>query len=204
MEKTINLGSDNMKSKILKTDIMMVIILSFLGFCFEDIWMIFRHGILDNRNMYLPFLLGYGLFVVALYYIIGTPNKIFNKVKLKKPWSIIIYFSVCFLLVSVGELLLGLFVEKTGGYSYWDYSSIPLHITKYTSVPTSLGFALVITLFMDFIYLPLRNKVEKIVDKIPLVIVVLILCILIVDFFISFKTMYTNDGRNIVWSIRFR
>ena len=193
-----------MKSKILKTDIMMVIILSFIGFCFEDIWMIFRHGILDNRNMYLPFLLGYGLFVVALYYIIGTPNKIFSKVKLKKPWSIIIYFSVCFLLVSVGELLLGLFVEKTGGYSYWDYSTIPLHITKYTSIPTSIGFALIITIFMDFIYIPLRNKIEKLSDKVPLIIVIIMLIALIVDFFISSKTMYTNNGNNTLWLFKFR
>lgn len=191
-----------MKTNNLKTDIVMVAIVSFIGFCFEDIWMIFRHGVLDNRNMYLPFLLGYGIFIIALYYIFGTPKKIFNKYEFKG--SIIVYYILCFLLVSIGELLLGLFVEKTGGYSYWDYSSIPLHITKYTSVPTSIGFSLVITLFMNYVFIPLRNKVEKIVSKIPLPVILLILLLLIIDFFISFKTMYTNNGKNTLWKIHFR
>lgn len=204
MEKTIKLGSDNMKSKTIKTDIIMLTILSFIGFCLEDIWMIFRHGYLDNRNMYLPCLLGYGLFAVALYYIIGTPNNLFNKIELKKTKGTIIYFLICFVLVSIGELLLGLFVEKTGGFSYWDYTSIPLHVTKYTSVPTSIGFALIITVFMNYIFLPLRNKINKIVDKIPLFIVILILLALIIDFIISFKTMYTNNGSNLLWKINFR
>lgn len=204
MEKTIKLGSDNMKSKTIKTDIIMLTILSFIGFCLEDIWMIFRHGYLDNRNMYLPCLLGYGLFAVALYYIIGTPNNLFNKIELKKTKGTIIYFLICFVLVSIGELLLGLFVEKTGGFSYWDYTSIPLHVTKYTSVPTSIGFALIITVFMNYIFLPLRNKINKIVDKIPLFVVILILVALIIDFIISFKTMYTNNGSNLLWKINFR
>lgn len=204
MEKTIKLGSGSMKSKTIKTDIIMLTILSFIGFCLEDIWMIFRHGYLDNRNMYLPCLLGYGLFAVALYYIIGTPNNLFNKIELKKTKGTIIYFLICFVLVSIGELLLGLFVEKTGGFSYWDYTSIPLHVTKYTSVPTSIGFALIITVFMNYIFLPLRNKINKIVDKIPLFVVILILLALIIDFIISFKTMYTNNGSNLLWKINFR
>lgn len=193
-----------MKSKTIKTDIIMLTILSFIGFCLEDIWMIFRHGYLDNRNMYLPCLLGYGLFAVTLYYIIGTPNNLFNKIELKKTKGTIIYFLICFVLVSIGELLLGLFVEKTGGFSYWDYTSIPLHVTKYTSVPTSIGFALIITVFMNYIFLPLRNKINKIVDKIPLFLVILILVALIIDFIISFKTMYTNNGSNLLWKINFR
>ena len=193
-----------MKLTRLKTDIIMLTIVSFIGFCFEDIWMIFRHGILDNRNMYLPFLLGYGIFIIALYYILGTPSKLFNKYELKRPKSTIIYFLICVVLVSIGELLLGLFVEKTGGYSYWDYSTIPLHITKYTSIPTSIGFAIIITIFMDFIFIPLRNKIEKIANKIPFIIVLLMLIALIVDFIISFKTMYTNNGKNTLWLFNFR
>lgn len=204
MEKTIKLGSDNMKYKTLKTDIIMLAIMSFIGFCVEDIWMIFRHGYLDNRNMYLPCLLGYGLFIIVLYYIIGTPNNLFNKIELKRTKGTIIYFFICFILVSIGELLLGLFVEKTGGFSYWDYSTLPLHITKYTSIPTSVGFALVITLFMGYVFIPLRNKLNKLVDKMPLFIVILIFVALIIDFIISFKTMYTNNGKNLLWMIKFR
>ncbi len=193
-----------MKKNNIKTDVIMIIIISFIGYWFEDIWMVIRHGVLDNRNMYLPFLLGYGLFILALYYIVGSPKKIFNKLELKTPVSLLVYFLICFILVSVGELLLGLFVEKTGGYSYWDYSSIPLHITKYTSVPTSCGFALVITLFMNYIFVPLRNKISNIVNKIPTSIVIILLLALVIDFFVSFRNMYTNNGKNTLWQIFFR
>ena len=189
---------------ILKIDIIMITIISFIGFCVEDIWMIFRHGILDNRNMYLPFLLGYGLLVVAIYYIFGTPRKVFNRIEIKKPLNYLVYFLVCFFVVSIGELLLGITVEKLLGYSYWNYSTIPLHITKYTSIPTSIGFALIITLFMNFIYEPIRIKISKIVNKIPVIVIILILIVLLIDFVLSFRTMYLNNGRNIVWLIRFR
>lgn len=64
-----------MKQITIKEDIIMVIIIAFIGFCFEDLWMLFRYSVIDNRNMYLPFLLGYGLFVVLIYYLIGTPKK---------------------------------------------------------------------------------------------------------------------------------
>jgi uncharacterized membrane protein len=190
--------------KNIKTDIVMLVLVSFIGFWFENIWMVCRHGILDNRNMFLPFLLGYGVFIIALSYVLGTPNNLCNRIKLKRPYSTIIYYLICVILVSIGELLLGLFVEKTGGFSYWDYSTIPLHVTKYTSLPTSLGFALVITLFMDFVFIPLRNKIQKLVEKIPLPVVIIILLILVVDFFISFKTMYTNNGKNTLWIFHFR
>ena len=187
-----------MKSNTIKTDIIMLTIISFIGFCFEDIWMIFRHGVLDNRNMYLPFLFGYGLLILVLYYIFGTPKNLFNKYKIKGFKKYIIYFLISMIIVSIGELLLGICVEKFLGYSYWNYSTIPLHITKYTSIPTSIGFALVITLFMNYIFEPLRDTISKKVDKIPLIIVLLMLIVLLIDFFISFKTMYDNIGRNII------
>ena len=79
-----------MKNSI-KTDIIICIIISFIGYWFEDIWMLIRYGILDNRNMYLPFLLGYGLLVVCIYYIFGTPKKIFNRYQVNGLKKYIIY-----------------------------------------------------------------------------------------------------------------
>ena len=188
----------------IKTDIIMCIIISFIGFWFEDIWMVVRHGVLDNRNMYLPFLLGYGLLIVCVYYIFGTPKNLFNKYQIKGFKKYIVYFLISMIVVSVGELLLGLSVEKILGYSYWNYTSIPLHITKYTSIPTSIGFSLVITLFMNFVYEPLRNKIYNKVDKIPMTILIVLLLILIIDFFVSFRNMTINQGRNMVWIFKLR
>lgn len=193
-----------MKSEKIKLDLVMIIIVSFLGYCFEDLWMLIRYSNLDNRNMYLPFLLGYGVFIVLIYYIIGTPNKIFNKYEKKKPFNYLLYILVAFLLVSVSELTLGVFVERILHFSYWDYSKIPLHFTKYVSIPTSIGFALVLTLFMSYLFEPLKNKISDFSKKIPELLLVLIICIMTLDLIVSFKTMNSNDGRNIVWEIDFK
>ena len=193
-----------MKVKNIKEDSIMVMIISFLGFIVEELWMIFRYSTIDNRNMFFPFLLGYGLFVVTLYYVVGLPKKIFNKYKFDKPTNILVYIMICFILVSIGEILLGFFVEKTGHFYYWNYSSIPLHFTRYTSVPTSLGFALIITLFMNYAYTPLLKTIRKNDKKISVFLIILIMGILIMDFNVSFKNMYNNNGKNDVWSIKLK
>lgn len=193
-----------MKVKNIKEDSIMVMIISFLGFIVEELWMIFRYSTIDNRNMFFPFLLGYGLFVVTLYYVVGLPKKIFNKYKFDKPTNILVYIMICFILVSIGEILLGFFVEKTGHFYYWNYSSIPLHFTRYTSVPTSLGFALIITLFMNYAYTPLLKTIKKNDKKISVFLIILIMGILIMDFNVSFKNMYSNHGKNNVWSIKLK
>ena len=193
-----------MRVKGIKEDSIMIMIISFLGFIVEELWMLFRYSIIDNRNMLFPFLLGYGLFVVVLYHVIGIPKKILNKYKFDKTKSFIVYMIICFFLVSFGEILLGIFVEKTGHFYYWDYSSIPLHFTKYTSVPTSLGFALIITLFMNYAYVPLLKRIKKNDKKISAFVIGVIMLLLVIDFNVSFKNMYSNNGKNDLWSINFK
>jgi len=188
----------------IKEDIIMIIVISFFGFVFEDLWMILRYSVVDNRNMFLPFLFGYGFFVVLIYYIIGTPKNIFNKYEFDSPINYAIYIALCFLLVSVGEILLGSVVEILADFKYWDYSHIPLHFTKYTSVPTSLGFSLVITLFMNYVYNPLLNTIKKIEKKIPMTIAIIVFVILMLDLNVSFKNMHENNGNNTVWSVKLK
>lgn len=187
----------------LKTDIMMITIMSFLGYCIEDTWMLLRYSYIDNRNMYLPFLLGYGLLMDGLYYIVGTPDNIFggssHPLKYEYPLNCIVYFLICMAVVSVGEIILGTFVEKTGGFEYWNYSTIPLHITKYTSVPTSAGFALIMTVFMRYMYVPLRERVHGAVAGIPTPYIIMLAAVLFIDFFSSFRNMYLHNGSNSVW-----
>ena len=185
------------------TDIIMITIMSFLGFCIENSWMFFTCAYIDNRNMHLPFLLGYGLLMDALYYILGTPGNIFGGISsglhYEYPMNCIVYFLICMLVVSIGEIILGTFVEKTGGYEYWNYTDIPLHITKYTSVPTSAGFAFLMTWFMNSTYVPLRGYVDKAAAWIPTAYIIVLAAALLIDFYVSFKRMYNNGGTNDLW-----
>ena len=134
----------------------MTAIISFLGFALENIWLAARKGYMDNRNMFAPFLLGYGVAVMGFYLLLGTPqnprtyvNKLNDKIENNVGMRIAAYFIITFVCVSLGEIILGKMIEKSCHIILWDYTSIPLHITRYTSIPTSIGFTVIITVFMD-------------------------------------------------------
>lgn len=133
---------------------MMIAVVSFLGFVVENIWLSATKGYIDNRNMCLPFLIGYGLAIVAIYLLLGTPKSLRF---IGKKWNLsrFSYFLVVMLCVSVGEILLGKLVEKTCCFYWWDYTKIPLHITRYTSLPTSAAFSVLIVTFMNGFFEPL-------------------------------------------------
>lgn len=139
---------------------LMIALISFLGFLLENVWLAFRKGYMDNRNMYAPFLMGYGITIMGFYTVLGTPRNMWifgNPVNLTERGQMCLYFVLTFLLVSAGEIVLGIAVEKTCHIIWWDYSSLPLHLTRYTSVFTSLGFTVLITVFMDCSFEPIMN-----------------------------------------------
>lgn len=186
----------------------MVAIVSFLGFLTENIWLLFTKGIMDNRNMYAPFLLGYGILIVMIYLLIGTPQNCvlhrFIKHKLSNKRKYFLYFGLCFLIVCIGELFLGLTVEKVSGIQYWNYSWIPLHFTQYTSVPTSAGFALIMTFFMGRCFEPIMNMIMKMDPLIIKVVGTVLMIIMCSDFFASFYQMIKKRAHIVRWCVRFR
>lgn len=140
---------------------MVAVIVSFIGFVVENVWLAATKGFMDNRGMVLPFLLGYGMAVTVLFILFGTPSNmhipgdpVLLESKLTTP---LVYFLIAMIFVSLAEILLGTFVERTCGFYWWDYTRLPLHMTRYTSIPTSLGFAAIIVLFMDKAFLSLYS-----------------------------------------------
>jgi len=63
--------------------------------------------------------------------------------------ALLYYVLMAAVMVSIGEIILGNIVERICHMEWWNYSSLPFHIGKYTSVFTSVGFGLLITVFMD-------------------------------------------------------
>ncbi len=183
--------------------VLMVIAISFLGWCFENIWLAFTKGFVDNRCMTFPFLLGYGLFIVILYLCLGTPQTFaaVGGITLKKSkWKrYLTYFCIVMFVVSVGEMILGCLVEKLCGFAYWNYSWIPLHITKFTSIPTSIGFACIITFLMAKCFMPLMNLIVLIPVHIAKTLASIGIIALASDFVISFKKMYETRQLNNRW-----
>ncbi len=138
---------------------MLIALVSFLGFTVENLWMAATQGRMDNRNMTLPFLFGYGLAVAAIFLLFGTPGQMrictYTLPFESRAASSAMYFLAVMLCISVGEIALGTVVEKTCGIVWWDYTELPCHFTKYTSLFTSMGFTMIIVLFMEFVAMPL-------------------------------------------------
>lgn len=182
----------------------MIVFASFIGYVVENLFKLVMNGYVDNRYMFLPFLLGYGLFIAVIGILIGTPNNLFplakRQPKMKKPLAYLFYFILAALLVSAGELALGYAVEAIGGFNYWDYSNLPLNFTKYTSLPTSVGFGVIITAFMGFVYEPSIKFFEKKKgSRTWRVFSLIAIFLLAADFIASFAVMIKTGKRMVLW-----
>ena len=186
----------------------MAVLVSFLGFVLENCWLALSKGYVDNRNMNLPFLLGYGLVIIGAYILVGTPdslriNKRFN-ISLGKKGSCVLYFLMSVVLISLGELILGTFIERKFGFEYWNYTWIPLHITKYTSVPTSLGLGALLTLFMKYGFTPLMDYIHNMPATVVKVVGIALMALITADFIMSFATMFRTRKLYVKWVINLR
>lgn len=188
--------------------IFIIIFISFLGFITENLFICFRSGFIDNRNMIFPFLLGYGLAVFSIYKLFGTPDfPLFWGKELNiesKVLSFAYYYLIAFLCVSVGEVILGFAMEWTCNIKWWDYSDLPLHITQYTSVPTSMVFAFLITIFMKYLFNPLLNIFSSLNPQFLSIVAISALVLLSIDFIHSAIYMFKNHQTLNLWRIEFK
>lgn len=198
--------------KLLKYDIyhliLMITIVAFLGFLVENVWLLITKGYIDNRNMCLPFLLGYGVAIFLLFIMLGTPQNsaFFDKLPfLNTPLRRIIFYFLCsFFFVCVAEIILGTFIEKTCHIILWNYSRFTLHITKYTSIPTSSGFAFIITLFMDRIFTPIMEALSKIDYVTSKRVSLVLLGLMVFDFTVNSIKIYSRKSLNTLWKIELK
>ena len=182
------------------TYIIASVIISFLGFCLENIWICIRKGYIDNRNMTLPFLLGYSFAILGIYFVLGTPGHPSSIVeKIMARFDYFSYYVTIFILVSIGEIILEKLVEWICGIYYWDYSSLPLHITRYTSVMTSIAFSFIITKFMKLLFVPMMEFFSNLTFQPAIILFRLTYILMIFDFFISFYRMYKGRSLNERW-----
>lgn len=176
----------------------MLIVTSFIGFAIENAWFWITKSYVDNRNMNLPFLFGYGFAVAAIYLMVGTPSN--GEGLLKEKLCLlgnfdIMYFGFVFLFVSVGEICLGYAFRAACRFDYWDYSDLPLHFTKYTSFFTSVLFAGAIYLFMNYCFEIIMHY--ALIKKHTLT--YLLDCLIIGDFLYSFGYMMKEKKPYVKW-----
>ena len=108
-------------------------------------------------------------------------------------------FSLPMIHMLVGEILLGTVVEKICGIHYWDYTSLPLHFTRYTSLFTSIGFSLIITGFMKYAFTPIMDLMHSHSSTSLNVFSVILIIALCIDFLASFYYMYKHQDFYHLW-----
>ncbi len=172
--------------------LLMGIFVSFMEFCIENLFLCIGRGYIDNRNMVMPFLMGYGVGIIGFYLISGIPQS----------GNTLTYFLLSSLVVSVGEVIIGKTAEHLLGFIYWDYSKIPLHITRYTSVPTAMGFGLAITLFMKYWFFPILRMISVIPVNVRRIVGISMTILMTIDFLYSVLTMYRNQAPNFRWKLQ--
>ena len=197
-----------LKRKNVYALIMVMVVVSLLGFCVESIFTGFMHGFLNNKNMVLPFLWGYGLAILLLYVLFGTPE---CPLWFTKPTNFtsrtekyVYYFIIAFFGMCIGEIILGYLVEATCNIVWWDYSILPLNITKYTSVPTSTGFASLIFIFMRYIFNPLLDRFSSMNYTALKFIAISFATVLTLDMINSAIYMLIKRQTLQIWKIKFK
>ncbi len=179
---------------------------SLLGYIVENIWTILDRGYIDNRNMCFPLLFGYGLSMLAVYGLFGTPKEprfILKSLGVKKlALRKLTYFGLVFICVSAGETLLGYAVEALCGITWWSYEDLPLNIGTYTSIPTSSAFSVMILIFMDLIFSRLYNFFISLNPKLLKILSLSLLLIMTADFINSGLYMLTEKKILRKWKVQ--
>ena len=182
-----------------------IIVASFLGFAIENAWIAIKYGCFENRGMIFPFLFGYGVMIVAVYFLFGLPNNpLFFGRPMKRYMNKDLQYILCIMCtICVGEILLGNTVEMLSGYKWWDFSEVPLHIGGYTSIPTSVGFALIIYLFMKNAYNPIVEFAGRMDRNNHAKIIIVLMAIIIFDYLFSTIFLVRNGDVLKVWRLEF-
>ncbi len=194
-------------SKNVLSKFLLISVISLLGFITENVWLALTKGYIDNRNMFLPFLLGDGLATIGIFALFGTPQKptfLGKKLEFANQFlSVLYYMFVVLICICIGEMILGNTVEKVCNIQWWNYTKLPLHIGQYTSIPTSFGFTCIITLFMYFCFTPLDNFFLKWNYNILLVVSVSLMIVMSIDFIHSGLYMLENQSVMRLWRFYF-
>lgn len=150
-------------------------IISILGFIIES----FLSGNFFGNSgiLYGPWTVVYGFGSILILLI----NKIVSKKTTNKILKFFLIFLMCFLMLTILELIGGILIEKMFNITFWDYSHCKYHIGKYICLEMSLiwGIASLI-----FIYL-LKPIIDKTIKYIPQFLIYTLIFLIICDLIIT-------------------
>ena len=172
VRKTITKTNSAYRAVILAARyLILTAILSFIGWLYEVLLVRVRFGYWTDRGfLFLPFCPIYGVTLIVVYFLIGTPQEKRGVLKnVQNPFAhISLYLIFAFLIPTAAELLVGALFDKAFHLSLWSYTGMPMNFRGYISLPISFLWSALIYIFMRFFFTPLQKAVEKIPEKIAL------------------------------------
>ena len=159
----------------------------FIGVVIETIWCLITRHKLESRSglIYGPFNLVYGF--GALFMTVGL-NWLAKK---RDSWI----FLGGFLIGSVFEYLCSLFQEGVFGTVSWEYSSMPFNINGRINLLYSIFWGILALLWIKGIYPWMSKWIERIPNRIGIILTWFLLVFMIFNSFISAAAVYRHTQR---------
>ena len=157
------------------------VIYSFLGWCIESIY----KSIMEKKLVNSGFLFGplcpiYGLGAIIMYLFLEDVSN--------KP---IITFCLGFVVLSIWEYIVGLFLEKVFHAKYWDYSNYKLNLQGRVCLLNSFFWGLLGVLFIDIINPFITGIIEQINIDTIMYFDIIIYIIIFIDIVVSIKNNFS-------------
>jgi len=167
--------------------ILLALIISHLGWVMEMLLFKLCFGIIADRGfLTLPFCPIYGATVLAVYFLIGTPQRggvLLRHLSSGGPRAIV-YFTLASLIPTVSELVFGEIMEKISGRVLWDYTSMQYNLGKYISLESSLTWGALITGVM-LLFEPMLDFFGRLNIRIRKRIVIVLIVAIATDFLVN-------------------
>ena len=175
---------------------LMFMLISFIGWCMETVYVLLRFGRLSDRGfLSMPFCPIYGFSILAIYLPIGTPQggvlqPLFARAK-REPLPAraaayaglyLLYFLAAALIPTAAEFLTGLFFDKLFGIRLWDYTDRPFNLLGYVCLPMSALWGLLITAAMAPLWTPLEKLLARIPQRAAKAVAFTLAALLLIDF----------------------
>ena len=157
------------------------LVYSFLGWIVESIYKsIYEKKFINSGFLYGPFCPIYGCGAIIMYIFLDDVSS--------KPF---ITFCLGFVVLSIWEYIVGVFLEKVFHRKYWDYSNCKYNLQGRICLKNSIFWGILGVLFIDIIHPILTGVLASIDDKNIINLDILVSIIMLIDMIISINSNFS-------------
>lgn len=152
------------------------ILFSILGYVFETLTAIIFSINSESGFMYGPYTIVYGIGISLMFLLF----KKFDHIKVKYKRFAFMFLSG-FISLTILEFIGGVILKNIYDVTMWNYTKLPLHIGKYISIEVSTIWTLGVMLIYNYV----KPVTDKVIKKIPNVLVIGISVIMLLDLILT-------------------